>query len=271
MLPTPKSAHIDSALTNISVAYKNSLMIADRVFANVPVAKQSDYYYIFRKGAWFRNEAGVRGAGARAGRGGYPLTSTTYGCKEYAFAHPVPIELINNADQVVRPLETGVNFATEKVMLAKEKLVSDLVTTASNWTTSDDVAGEWAADATTNTFIDDVLSAKETIRKLIGRYPNRLVIEAKTMKELAMNDDVLDRIKYTGTNGNPAMVTPNLLAGIFSLEEVLIGGAIYSSAEEVVAGTDFTAVDLWETNATKGAAFLYYAPMSPALEVPAAG
>ena len=270
MMPTPKDAHIDAALTNISIAHKNQMFIGDRVFQNVPVKMQSDYYYIFRKGAWFRNDAGVRGPGANARRGGYPITSTTYGCKEYAFAHPIPIELLNNADNVLQPWRTGVKFATNLILLAKEVIVSTLCCTAGNWTTSNDVEGLWTAGAG-NTFIEDMIAAKEIVRKLIGIYPNVLVLEAKTFSQLKMESSVLDRIKYTGTSGKPADVTLATLAQLFELDEVLLGGSIYSDAEEVVDGTDFNAVDLWETNATKGAAFLFYRPPEPAIEVPSAG
>jgi len=270
MLPTPKSAHVDSAMSNISVMHKNQMFIADRIFQTVPVKKQSDYFFKFQKGAWFRNEAGLRGPGGRARRGGYPITTDSYHCKERAFAHPIPIELINNADEALRPWQNGIAFATNLVMLAKEKIVSDLITTAANWTSSEDCEALWVAGAS-NTFIVDILAAKETMRKLLGVYPNCLEIEAKTFKELKQESTILDRIKYTGTQGAPADVTTQTLAQLFELDEVLIGGSIYSSAEETVAGTDFVAVDLWETTATKGSAFLYYRPPSPGLEIPAAG
>lgn len=273
MLPTPKSAHIDTALTNISIMHRNLNYIGDRVFPQVPVTKQSDYYYIFRKGAWFRNEARVRGPGAKAARGGYPLTSTTYRCEEYAFGHPVPIELINNADQVLNPMSTGTRFATDKVLLAKEKIVSDLVVNTSNWTTTDDVAAAWVkdTDGSTNTFIADILTNKEVIRQLIGVYPNVLLMDAKTFKEIKQTYSILERIKYTGTSGKPADVTTSTVAQLFELDEVIIGTSLYSSAEEVVAGTDFTAVDLWEKTATKGSALLYYRPPAPSIETPSAG
>ena len=273
MQPTMGQVHKDSMLTEVAIGYHNQMFVADKVFPHVTVKKQSDYYFKFLKGAWFRNEAEIRGPGAKAARGGYPTTTGTYSCQERAFAHPVPIELINNADPPVRPFETGVRFASQKVMLAKEVAVAGLCTTAANWTTSDDVAAAWVAtvDGTGNTFIADILSQKETIRQLIGVYPNRLVMDAKTFKNVKQEYTVLERIKYTGTSGKPADVTTQTLAQLFELDMVLIGGAIYSSAEEVVAGTDFTAVDLWETNATKGAAFLYYAPPAPALDEPAAG
>lgn len=273
MLPTPKSAHRDAALSNISIMHKNQDYICDRVFPTVPVKKQSDYFYTFRKGAWFRNEAGVRGPGGVAPSGGYPITDTRYNCIEYAHAHQIPIELLNNADDALRPLTTGVGYVTDKVILAKEVLTSTACCTAANWTSSYDAEGGWVAttDGSGNTFIADVLTAIDTVRKLIGRKPNIMVMDFGTFKNVKQEFTVLERIKYTGTQGAPADVTSNTLAQLFELDEVLIGTSIYSDAEEVVAGTDFNAVDLWETNAGKGSCFLYYRPPSPALEVPSAG
>ena len=273
MQPIQAQVHKDSFLSGMSIGYRNPMFVADMVFPTVRVAKQSDYFLKFLKGAWFRNEAEVRGPGAEAAQGGYPLSSDTYACMERAFKHKVPIEIINNADAPVRPFETGTRFATNKVMLAKEIAVASLCMTSGNWTSSNDVAAGWAgtADGSGNTFIEDILTYKETIRQLIGVYPNRLVMDAKTFKEIKTEYTVLERIKYTGTQGAPANVTTQTLAQLFELDWVGIGGAIKSDAEEVVAGTDFNAVDIWEVNATKGSAFLYYATPTPAMDEPSAG
>lgn len=273
MQPKMSDVHKDSYLTGLSVGYKNQMFVADMVFPTIAVQKESDYYFKFLKGAWFRNEAEIRAPGTRAARGGYPVTAALYKCQERAFAHKVPIEIIRNADRAVTPFETGTRFATQKVMLAKEIAVAAACTTAANWTTSDDVAAAWVgtADGTGNTFIADILAQKETIRQLIGVYPNRLIMDAKTFKNVKTEYTVLERIKYTGTQGRPADVTTQTIAQLFELDWVGIAGAIKSSAEEVVAGTDFTAVDIWETNATKGSALLYYAEPAPAIESPSAG
>lgn len=270
MQPELGTIHRSAALSAISIGYKNSMFIGDRVFQTVPVAKQADYYYTFQKGAFFRLDAGFRGPGSSARRGGYVVADTEYNAKERAFAHPIPIESINNADDALAPWETGVNFATLKVMLAKERLVSSLCMTSGNWTSSNDAEGGWAAGAG-NTFIADMLAARETIRQLIGMWPNVMVLDPKTLDQLKQESSVLDRIKYTGTQGKPADVTPQTLAALFEMDEVLIGGAIYSDSEEVLAGTDFNAVDLWEVTATKGACFVFYRPPQPGREMPAAG
>ncbi len=273
MDPTPKEVHIDSALTMVSIGYKNPMFIGDQVFPNVPVAKQSDYFYKFNKGAWFRRDAGVRAPGAPARRSGYTMANDTYACQEIALGHPVPIEVINNADAPLTPFSTGVRYSTNQILLEKEIAVASAILTSGNWTTNNDAAAGWLAtsDGSGNTFIADIEAYKETVRQLIGVYPNTLIMDAITFKNCKNEYSVLDRIKYASSPGNPALVTVQTIASLFELERVLIGGGIYSDAEETVAGDDFNAVDIWEVNAGKGSAWLGWVSPTPALDMPSAG
>lgn len=268
-MPQPVSSHEDAIMANVLVAYRNSDYIADRLFNTLPVKKQSDKFYKMPKGAWFRNEAKVRGPGARATRGGYPLTTDSYYCENWAFAKEIPDEDRMNADAPLKPDIDATEFVGDKIALSKEVLVAAVAMTAANWTNSNDAAGLWAAGGS-NTFITDMETAIETVRGIIGMRPNVLCMDSKTMKELVQEATLLDRIKYGQTAGAPAMVTTNLIAQMFRLDEVIVGGAIYSDADEKSDGTDFNAVDIWETNATKGSALLFYRPRAPGIKVPAA-
>jgi len=60
--PTSNDVHVDAILTNISVAYiqEQSAYIASQVFPIIPVEKQSDKYFTYAKGDWFRDEAQLR-------------------------------------------------------------------------------------------------------------------------------------------------------------------------------------------------------------------
>ncbi|NBO09074.1 MAG: hypothetical protein EBV30_06965, partial [Actinobacteria bacterium] len=60
--PTSGDVHVDAILTNISVAYiqEQAAYVASRIFPTVPVEKQSDKYFIYTKGDWFRDEAQLR-------------------------------------------------------------------------------------------------------------------------------------------------------------------------------------------------------------------
>jgi len=270
MQPTATDVHVDTLMADIAIRLKNMRYIGERLFPTIRVKKKSDKYVIFKKGSWFRDEAGIRPPGGRARRGGYVITTGNYSAEEWAFAKEIPDEIRANADAPLQPDQEAVEFATDKVMIRKERAVASLVTTAGNWTSFEDAEGGWAATSS-NTFMADVIKGIQTILGLTGLRPNKLMIDYKTFYALQVVSDIVDRIKYTGTGDSPATVTARTLAALFQLDEVLIGEQIYSSAEEVVAGTDFTKVDIWETNAAKGCGFLFYAPPSPSLRIPSSG
>ena len=72
-MPTMQNAHIDRAMTNISVAYlqEANAFIADKVFPIVPVKRQSDVYYQYSKEDFMRDEAQERGAATESAGGDY--------------------------------------------------------------------------------------------------------------------------------------------------------------------------------------------------------
>ena len=269
--PDIKSTIVAGPLANVSIAYRNKNYIADRVFPIIPDVPVKAKIAKFLKGAWFRDEAGQRAEGTQAPRGGYPTSMVSLACEEYAFAKEVSDETRRRVKQAgappMKPDQTALRFCADRIDLKKERLVAATIL-AGTWSdvAGEDVEGLWAAGAS-NTFIDDVETRIETIRKNTGFRPNVLMLSANILPEIKQESTVLDRIKYT----ERGIVTAALIAAMFELEEVLIGDAVYSSANEKADGTDFTAVNVWEKNAGKGSAFLYYRPTAPALEEPSAG
>jgi hypothetical protein len=67
------------------------------------------------------------------------------------------------------------------------------------------------------------------------------------------------------------VLTSQLLAAILDLDEVIVAGAVTSTAKETKAGTEFTAARVWEMTAGKGMGFLFYRPPNPGLKTPSAG
>lgn len=270
--PDVRSQIIAGPLQNVSIQYRNQSYIADQVFPIIdkvaPKAKIARYL----KGAWFRDEAGIRGPGTRANRGGFPVDYLSLNTVEYAFAKEVTDEDRRNAKVAGAPLlqpdQDAIEFVADKIDLKKERLVS-LEISNGTWSgvAGEDAGGLWAPNDNTNTFIDDVLARIETIRSTTGFKPNMMVIDHGTYNALKKNDALLNRIRYT----ERGILGKDLLAAIFELDQILIGEAIYSSAKETKAGTDFTAVNVWEKNAGKGSAFLYYRSPSVGLKTPTAG
>jgi len=272
--PSIKEQIVAGPLANVSIAYRNIDYIADRVFPVLDGADPRAKITKYQRGAWFRDEAGIRAPGTRARRGGYPLTSVSIATDEYAFAKEVTDEDRRFAKAqgapVVQPDQDAIEFATDKVDLKKERRVAGLVTDTT-WVDGNsggaDAEGLWAPPGDTNTFLADMTTGKKAIKSAIGRPPNKLVIDYATYLSLKECAAILDKIKYT----QRGVLTKELLAAMLDLDEVLVGSAIYSSAEETAAGTDFTAVDIWTVTAAKGMGFLYYAPPRTGLKIQCAG
>jgi hypothetical protein len=129
-----------------------------------------------------------------------------------------------------------------------------------------DADGKWAA-GTGNTFLVDIKAKKTLIQNATGLIPNCLLIDNGTYWSLTEEPTLLDKIKYV----MPGVLTDKLIANILDLDEVVVAGAVTSTAKETKAGTEFTAARIWEVTATKGMGFLFYRPPGPGLKVPSAG
>ncbi len=259
-------------LANVSIAYRNKNYIADRVFPIIDGVAPEAKILKYLKGAWFADEADIRAPGTRAKRGQIVTDYASLSTKEYAFAKEVTDEDRRFAKAAgappLMPDQDAIEFATDKVDLKKERRVAETVKggTWSGQAGGEDLQGAWAA-GTGNSFIASVEGETEYIRSQTGLKPNTLLITPNVLTELKRETTILDRIKYT----ERGIVTAALLAAMLELEEVLIGDAIYSTAKETTAGTEFSAKNVWEKNAGKGSAFLFYRPQRIGLKVPTAG
>lgn len=270
--PDVKSQIVSGPLANVSVAYRNKDYIADRVFPILDGADPKVKITKYRKGAWFRDEAGIRAAGTRAKRGGYALTTVSVSTDEYAFAKEVTDEDRRFASAqgapAVQPETDAIEFATDKVDLSKEIRVAALIT-GGTWADGnsggEDAEGLWAAGAG-NTFLADIATGKKKIKEC-GVIANCLLLDYATYLSLKEESTILEKIKYT----QRGVFGTDLLAALLELDEVLVGKAIKSTAAEAADGTDFTAANIWEVNAGKGMGFLYYRPQRIGLKVPTAG
>lgn len=265
----PAQDHVDPVLTEKAQNFLPQNFIGSRIFPVLRGLPISATYERWLKGGWFRNEAGPRGDNAAARRVNLRSETVQYACMEQAAA----VEIGDRQLRLLGPQNAdtyGTNTATEALFLRRERQVATAVLTAANWTSNEDVAGLWAAGAG-NTFIVDVENAIETIRARSGIRPNVLMMDASTFSNVVQESTVIARMQLAPSTTSPVVVSAQLLAQLFRLEEVLVGDAIRNSATERADGSDFTAADIWEVTATKGSAFLFYRASSPSIVSPSAG
>jgi hypothetical protein len=124
MNPVPGDVHVNTPLTNISIAFLQSAenFVATRVFPNIPVTKQGDRYYTFDRGEFNRDEAEERAPGTESAGGSYTLDNTpTYFANVYAFHKDIPDQVRANADAVLDPDREATEYVTHKALIKREK------------------------------------------------------------------------------------------------------------------------------------------------------
>jgi hypothetical protein len=258
--PTERQVHIDVGLTNVSIAYRNGGYIADQIFPIVGVPKATNYYWIYTKADWMRNEVGIRAPGTRARRAEYTLSKTPYVCVEQALSKGVPDEVQKMADEPLRPMITATEYVTDQLLKAVEIDVLGAVF-GTGWSSSATPGTLWSSDASDP--LGDIETGVYTVAAAIGREPNVAVIGRGLWRYMRNHPDIVDRIKFGGAPGNPAVATSQAVAQLIGVEKFLIASAIYDTIQE--GGT--SSLSMIGGNHL----FLGYVPATPAVDVPAAG
>lgn len=262
---TPRDAHVDTALTNISVAYVQSAtnFIADKVFPIVPVAKQSDRYYVYEKGAFFKDEAQLRAPASESAGSGFDIDNTpTYFCAKWALHKDVDDDTVANSDAVVDPFRDAAMFVQNQLLIRREKLFSSAYMTTGVWGT-DETGGtnfaQWDDEASSDP-IEDIKRGRVKVLSQTGYIPNTLVVGYEVHEALKKHPLIVDRFKYTSSES----ITEAMIARLLGVDRYFVAQSIMQTSVEGA------------TTATYGfihgkSALLVYAAPSPSLMMPSGG
>lgn len=268
-MPNMSNAHIDRALTNISVSFLQdaSAFIADKVFRVVPVKRQSDVFYVYNKGDFMRDEAQLRGGATESAGGDYGVeASEPYYCRKHAFHKDVTPEERTNYDEPLAADRDAADFVSQKMLIRREMQWASAFFKAGVWGT--EIAGKAASPAANETLqwdqatsnpIKDITDAAVRMAGETGYKPNTLVLSPYAFNALKNHEDVLDRIKYT----QKGIVTADILASLFEVENVYVAWSVVNSAAKGAnAAVDFI---------MGKHALLCYSNPNPGLRKPSAG
>ena len=110
-------------------------------------------------------------------------------------------------------------------------------------------------------FFDDL---KAEMLETGRREPNKLALGVKAYNALKENGDLLERIKFSGSSVNPAVINERVIAEILGLEKVVVFKSTYNQAAFGKA-EDMTFI------CDPTSALLCYATDTPAVDEPSAG
>lgn len=274
---TPSQVHLDMPLTNLTLAFMQSMdnFVADKVFPIVDVSKQSDKFYEYNRGEF--NRSGQRKQLAPRTRPEYigmSLSNSNYFCDVFAARTDFDEQTLANEDAALETRSMGAQMLLSNMMVDREK---DFVTNffsdnvwGTNWdgvaNGDNDTAIEvtnWD-DYTNSTPIVDVRRLATAVRLKSGGFaPNTMVISKAVYDVLVDHPDILARLNGGATVTNTALITKAKLAEVFEVERLFVLEAIENTAAEGAA----------ESNAFIGGddVLLCYTPSAAGLRTPAAG
>lgn len=255
--PTAGDVHVNRPLTNISVGYFQSQdsFVADKVFPNISVAKQSDRYFTYDRGEFNRDEMTLRAPGTESAGGSYTVDSTpTYYCSVAAYHKDVPDQIRANTDSPLNADQDATIFVTHKALIRRERLwVRDYFTTG-KWTfnvvgvasgatgsatfnpthASNNKVLHWN-DAASNP-IEDMRAGLTHVQGSTGFRPNTVVMGRQVYDKLVDHPDVVGRLDRGQTSGT-ATANRDSIAALLEVDRVMVMDAIYNSAAKTVAAT----------------------------------
>ena len=225
----PEDVHIDTPLSNMVIGFEPKNIIVDQIFPSVPVGKQSDKYYKWTKGDFFRVPNTLRAPKTKGQEVTYSVSSDSFYCDNHALRHEEPFEAMANADLILSGREKKVRALKAQLMLGREARVASLITSGTNvgsYTTLSGT-GQWS-DFTNSDPINDLEVGKEAIRSTTGLDPNLLILSQPVFRKLVHHPDLIDRLKYV----QKGILTAANLAELFEIDKILIGKAIQNTGEE---------------------------------------
>lgn len=183
----------------------------------------------------------------RAPRGTYnrddwEFETSTFNCEEYGTEEPVDDVESRLYQRYFDAEEVAVLRATDRLLRSYEKRVADAVFNTNNITNTTELGTEWSNIACTPK--SDVKTAKQAMRAATGLEPNTLIISKKVLENVLISTEIKSYLQYT----NPHMLLNleaqrRLLAQYLDLDQVLIGNAMYDSADK---GQSMSLTEIWD-------------------------
>lgn len=237
---------IDPILSGFTQGYRNSKYIGEALFPRVPVSVSGGQIIEFGREA-FQLVNARRQPGGATKRIQFGYAGKPFALVQDSLEAPVAREHQRDASKVLS-IDLGqraVRVVMNKILLQLEVDQATLATTAANYPAANKVAlaGATKWSASTGTPLTDIDAGREAIRSACGVYPNTLVLSALAFNACKNNPTVIARFQYNGSvNVDATQITEKMLAGLFNVDNVVVGKAITSNDAGVNS-------DIWGNNA----------------------
>jgi len=273
--PQLADVHIDTALTNLAVGYRNGNMIGQGLMPIVSVAKESDKYYVFGKENFKVPEDGtIRAVGADFKQwGGFKPTTGQYLCEQYGLEYLLDNRIRNNSDMPITVDKAVLMMMQDVLALDYEQRIASLLTTvanfdSTNYTTITDAANQWDAYTTvggtdTSDPLEDIRKGIQAVEDNCGMSPNVIAMDKKVWRFLRKHPSIVAKLGLRINLGNAEAKPQEFVDMVDELSTILIAGSRYDTATE---GDDVSLSATWGKDVV-----LAYVPGAPVILQPSIG
>lgn len=248
MNPKMNELRVDKLLSNVAQRYRNEEYVAEQVLPFVKVTEKTGKYAKFGKENYraYTNQL-FRAPGTRAHTVNYSVSQGSYNCEERSVEKQVPWEFYKNFDAPYNPEEDAVSVIMDNIWTNQELALSAYMGNTANITQNVTLSGtsQWS-DTSNSDPISNIKTAITTVKNATGLRPNVLFFCEDAFDTLKVHPLIREQLKYTGVLGQPGDdALKAWLRSFFKIEEVIVGTAVYNSADE---GQTDTLGAIWTGN-----------------------
>jgi len=255
-MPLKLQLHVNQLLSNVSVQYKNSEYIWDKVFPQVKVSKDSDYFRVYDR--VFKIPETKRAPKGVAREFGFEFSLSSFALEQHALKDYVGLDEEEQNDVGSLKIDTTENL-TDAIYRRMEKSVADLFTTTS-WSLNVSLAAAaaWSLNTITSDPVPIFDTAMTSIINNSGKAANFSILPRDGFVAVKNHVSVLDRVKYTSSE-----VSQSMIQALIGVQELLVPTAVQDTAAEGLAASI--------SPFFSGFAFMGWKPASAGLKTPSCG
>ncbi len=222
---------IDPILTNVAQGYQNSQLVGLSLFPPVPVQTTGGQIIEFGRES-FRLYNARRAPGGSTRRIDFGYLGKPFTLVQDSLEGKVPREYLRDAKMI-----PGIDLGSRAVVTVMKSLQltleydqAQLATNAANYDANHKVALSGTSKWSTSTGnpLQDVDAGREAIRAAVGIYPNTMLMSAQAFNAAKNNPNVIARFQYNSSVPvDSTSITAQMMAGLFNVDQVIVGKAIY--------------------------------------------
>ena len=268
-----------TALSNMALAYYQSddKAFAKTIFPVCPVTLSSDNYYIFDKEDLLRDNWQKKPAYGKVDPAVLSEHTESYACVVDQMI--MGIDRIRQTDLTRRqgPGAADPRMQRTRTMAGQANIHQDNMFASrffregvwgheeSGVDSTAPASGQFIKFSNGNSDPVALIDRKATeMEQETGRRPNRLALGVNVYNALKLHPGILERVKYGGSTANPALVTENVLAQLFSMARLSVQRSIMNKAKPGQAAR-------MEYIGDPNGFLLAYATDTPSIDEPSAG